>query len=136
MAAALLGLAGCAPFPTPFACSAVGYSSAAEIAVSEPAAGLQLELCGGADCIPGPVEMPLEVGSTATPLATGVFDLTGNSETGWTATMLDAPTQMGFRLKDRGGNTLREGSVDVAWQRVDGTEQCGGNQRADFVITP
>ena len=34
--------------------------------------------------------MPVEAGSTATPLSTGVFQLDGTSEEGWTATLLDA----------------------------------------------
>ncbi len=134
MAAVLLGLTGCVPLPTPFACSAIGYSSVAEIKTSEPEAGLLLELCSGLGCIPGPAEAPAQVGSTATPTATGVFELTGNSETGWIAVLLDAPTDMGFRLTDSAANTVTEGSIDVIWERVDGTEQCGGNQRADIVI--
>lgn len=132
--AVLLALAGCAGIPAPFACPAIGYSSVASIRLSEPATGLQLELCSGSDCTPGPVEMPVQIGSTATPLPTGILRLDGNSETGWTATLLDAPTQMGFRLSDGDGTTVREGAVDVEWTRVDGTEQCGGNQEADIVI--
>ena len=134
-ASALLALAGCTGLPSLFACPAIGYSSIASIRLSEPAVGLRLALCSGSNCTPGPVEKPVEVGSTATPLPTGIFQLDGNSETGWTATLLDAPTQMGFRISDGSGATVKEGSLDVDWIRVDGTEQCGGNQEADLVIT-
>lgn len=79
--------------------------------------------------------MPVEVGSTATPLSTGIFQLDGNSEEGWTATLLDAPPHLGYRITDITGDTVQEGSVDVEWTRVDGTARCGGNQKADVEIT-
>ncbi|KQP67822.1 hypothetical protein ASF40_20030 [Microbacterium sp. Leaf288] len=130
----ILALTGCASFPIPFACPAIGYSSAASVQLSAPTAGLSLELCSGEDCLPGPVEEPVKVGSTATPIATGVFGLEGDSVGGWTATLLDSPALMGYRVSDADGAIVQEGIIDVDWARIDGTEQCGGNQHADVII--
>lgn len=132
--ALLLVLTACAGVLGTFACAAIGYSSVASIRLSEPTAGLRLELCSGSECTPGPVEMPVEVGSTATPLLTGILQLDGNSEAGWTATLLTAPSQMGFRITDGNGATVKGGYVDVDWVRIDGTEECGGNHESDIVI--
>ena len=133
-AAAILALPGCTSFPIPFACPAIGYSSAASIELSAPPAGLSLELCSGEDCTPGPVEEPVEVGSTATPLSTGIFGLEGDSVAGWTATLLDSSAAMGYRVSDAAGAIVQEGILHVDWVRIDGTEQCGGNRHADVVI--
>ena len=54
LAASLLMLTGCVP-PF-FACSAIGYGSVAHVELDEPRPGLQLELCDGEDCTPGPPE--------------------------------------------------------------------------------
>ena len=133
-AALILALTGCTSFPIPFACPAIGYSSAASIQLSAPTAGLSLELCSGEDCTPGPVEEPVEVGSTATPLSTGIFGLEGDSIAGWTATLLDSPALMGYRVSDAAGAIVQESILDLDWVRIDGTEQCGGNRHADVVI--
>jgi hypothetical protein len=132
--AVLFALAGCAAVPTRFACPAIGYINTASIELADPAPGLRLELCSGASCTPGLVEAPVEIGATSTPPATGVFELTGNSESGWTATLLDAPADIAFRVTDTTGNSGGEGVVHVDWKRVDGNDRCGGNQEADVII--
>ena len=131
---AAIVLAGCTSFPVPFACTAIGYTSFASIQLTPPTAGLSIELCSGHDCTTGPVEMPVEIGATSSPVATGIFGLEGDSLAGWTATLLDSPAEMGFRISDAEGVTVREGIVSVDWIRIDGTERCGGNQTADIVI--
>lgn len=119
-----------------FACPAIGYSSVASIDLVEPREGLQLELCAGKGCTPGPVEMPVEIGSTANPLATGIYHLDGNSKTGWTATLLNTPTRMGYRVAQADGiTTIAEGYLAVEWTRVDGSAQCGGNHAAELLIS-
>ena len=135
MATALFALVGCAVVPAPFACPAIGYVNTASIELADSAPGLRLELCSGTGCTPGPVEMPVEIGATATPLATGIFQLIGDSESGWTATLLDAPMNIGFRITDSTRSTISEGAVRVDWKRVDGDDRCGGNQEANVVIT-
>ena len=86
LAVSLVVLTGCVP-PF-FACTTIGYSSAARIELVEPGPGLQLELRDGEGCTPGPMESPIEIGSTETPISTGVFDLTGDSANGWSADLL------------------------------------------------
>ena len=96
----------------------IGYTSAASIQLSIPTEGFSLELCSGKDCTPGPVEGAVEVGSTATPVATGIFGLAGDGVTGWTATLLDSPPVMGYRVSDASGVIVQEGFVEVDWVRV------------------
>lgn len=126
LAVSLVVLTGCVP-PF-FACTTIGYSSAARIELVEPGPGLQLELCDGEGCTPGPVESPIEMGSTETPISTGVFDLTGDSANGWSADLLGG-------LTDGGGAVVAEGFVEADWVRIDGTDQCGGNRLADIQLT-
>lgn len=133
-AAVILALTGCTSPPIQLVCPAIAYSSAVSIQLSPATPGLSLALCSGAECTPGPVEGPVEVGSTAAPLATGVFGLHGASATGWTATLLDSPSLIGYQVSDVDGVILQEGILDVDWVRIDGSEQCGGNRHADLVI--
>lgn len=130
IAASLMLLAGCEMLPFGFACSAIGYSSVAIITLSDPAPGLTLELCDGAGCLPGPVEQPMEGGSLASAWETGVMSLTGDSATGWRASMLGGQPVLGYRLTAEDGTVAAEGSIDVEWRRIDGTERCGGNTEA------
>ena len=131
LAVSLVVLTGCVP-PF-FACTTIGYSSAIELV--EPRPGLQLELCDGEGCTPGPVESPIEMGSTETPISTGGFDLTGDSANGWSADLLGGPPVLGHRLTDGDGAVVAEGFVEADWVRIDGTDQCGGNRLADIQLT-
>ena len=130
LAASLLMLTGCVP-PF-FACSAIGYGSVAHIELDEPRPGLQLELCDGEDCTPGPPEQPAEIGATEVPAATGVFALAGNSTDGWSANLLGGQPVLGYRLMDAAGTVIGEGTVDADWVRIDGSERCGGNRTAEI----
>lgn len=133
MAASLVLLTGCAP---PFlACTTIGYSSVAQIELAEPRPGLHLELCDGQDCTPGPVESPVEIGSTETPVPTGVYGLTGDSAIGWSANLLNGHPVLGYRLTDGDGVVVAEGVTVANWERIDGTEQCGGNRVAEIQLT-
>ena len=130
----LVLLTGCVP-PF-FACTAIGYSSVAQIELLEPRPGLELALCEGEDCTPGPVEMPIEVGSTESPIPTGVFELTGDSSNGWFAALNSGQPVVGYRLTGEDGSVVTEGSIEADWVRVDGTEQCGGNRVAEIQLSP
>lgn len=73
--------------PIGWACPAIGYSSVAHIELSEPRAGVMLELCDGEGCAPGPAMAPVEAQEVRTTTApnvndTGVITLAGNGETG------------------------------------------------------
>lgn len=125
-------LTGCGPIG--FACTAIGHSSIARITLADPRPGLSLELCDGGECTPGPVERPVEVGATEQPPQTGVTGLDGDSVSGWTASFLGGQPVLGYRLTDAAGTVVSEGSVDVEWVRIDGTERCGGNTEADVVL--
>lgn len=125
----LVLLTGCVP---PFAaCPAVGYGSIVRIQLGEPRPGLELGLCEGVGCVPGPVERPVEVGATEPAAPTGVFDLTGDSATGWSASMNSGQPVLGYRLTDDEGIVVADGTTELDWVRIDGTEQCGGNRVAE-----
>ena len=129
----LVLLTGCVP---PFiACTAIGYGSVARIELLEPRPGLELALCEGGNCTPGPVEMPIEVGATERPTPTGVFELTGDSSIGWSAALNSGQPVLGYRLTDEDGAVVAEGVTAADWVRVDGTEQCGGNRLAEVQLS-
>lgn len=104
-------LTGCVP---PFvACPAIGYGSVAHIELVEPRAGLELELCEGQNCVPGPVEMPVEVGATESPIPTGVFELAGDSVNGWSASLNSGQPVLSYRLTDEDGIVVSEGITEA-----------------------
>ncbi len=125
-------LTGCVP-PL-VTCSAVGYGSIVRVQLVEPRPGLELELCEGVGCAPGPVERPVELGATESAVPTGVFQLSGDSLTGWSASMNSGEPVLGYRLTDDEGNVLSEGITELDWVRIDGTEQCGGNRVAEVQL--
>jgi hypothetical protein len=129
----LVLLTGCVP-PF-FACTAIGYGSVARIELLEPRPGLELALCEGENCTPGPVEMPIEVGATETPTPTGVFELTGDSVSGWSASLNSGHAVLGYRLTGEDGAVVAEGVTEADWVRIDGTEQCGGNRLAEIQLS-
>lgn len=66
----------------------MGYGSTVYVTLEDPRPDLTIELCDGDGCIPGPVELPVEIGATEKPVDTGIFSLEGDSATGWTADLL------------------------------------------------
>lgn len=132
-----LGLTACVP--PGFACSAVGYLSVAKIALAEPTAGVELELCDGAGCVPGPPMAPVEMQparTTAEPIIedTGVFTLVGDGVSGWSADFVGGQSVVGYRLTNTARGVVVEGTIDVDWVRVGGTERCGGPREADIEL--
>jgi len=129
----LVLLTGCV---SPFvACTTIGYSSVVNIELLEPRPGLELSLCEGEDCTPGPVELPTEVGSTQSPIPTGVFELTGDSSNGWSASLGSGQPLLGYQLTDENGSVVAQGVAEANWVRIDGTEQCGGNRLAEVRLS-
>ncbi|MEU1972648.1 hypothetical protein ABZ477_13385 [Microbacterium sp. NPDC019599] len=133
---ALLTLTGCVPIG--FACPAIGYTSVAHVTLAEPQPGLTLQLCDGEGCEPGPPMQPVEIaspGATAEPvLETGVFEITGDSATGWTAVFSGGQPVIGYRLLDKNGMTVTQGGLEVEWVRVGGDERCGGPREAEIEL--
>lgn len=126
-------LSGCAPFG--ISCPAIGYGSTAYITLDQPRTGVTLEVCDGEGCTPGPAMEPTGVGVTEEPVETGIHQLTGDSSTGWSASMLGGQPVLGYRLVDDTGAVIAEGSVDVEWVRIDGDDRCGGNRAAQVVLS-
>lgn len=131
-----LGLTACAS--PGFVCSAVGYPSVAKIALAEPRANVDLELCDGPGCVPGPPMVPVEMQpprATVEPLVdTGVFSIVGDGLSGWSADFVGGQSVVGYRLTDTLGGVIAEGAVDVDWVRVGGTERCGGPREAEIEL--
>jgi hypothetical protein len=132
VAALAVALTGCVPFG--FACSAVGYGSAALVDLEQPRAGLTLELCDGEGCLPGGVEQPVEIGATEAPAETGVFGIQGDSVSGWSVSMSYPSETLCYRVTDAAGAVVAEGEATVEWVRIDGSERCGGNTEARLTI--
>lgn len=134
---ACLAVTGCAP--PGFACPAIGWVNVAYVTLAQPTAGVTLHLCDGEDCEPGPPEVPQEApttpGATATPtVETGVFEITGDSMTGWVASFSGSQDVVGYRLIAADGVAFAEGSIDVEWVQVGGDERCGGPHEAEIVL--
>ena len=53
--------------------------------------------------------MPIEVGATETPTPTGVFELTGDSVSGWSASLNSGHAVLGYRLTGEDGAVVAEG---------------------------
>lgn len=133
-----IALAGCVP--PGFACTTIGYSSTAFIELEEPRRGVQLELCDGEGCRPGPAMAATEIQpATTTPLPaardTGVMSIIGDGVTGWTADFLGGQPTIGWRLLDASGVELAQGTADADWKRVGGTAQCGGPREAMITLS-
>lgn len=120
--------------PPGFVCTTVGYSTVAQIVLAEPREGVSLELCDGESCEPGQPMMPEEIqpaGTSREPVVdTGIMSIRGDGVTGWSADMLGGHPMLGYRVTDASGVVITEGSVEVEWVRVGGTEQCGGPREA------
>ena len=118
--------------PPFFACSAIGYSSVAHIELDDPRPGLQLELCDGEDCTPGPAEQPVRARRDSDPRADRRLRAHRDSANGWSANLLAGQPVLGYRLTDASGAVIAEGAVDADWVRIDGSERCGGNRTAEI----
>ncbi|WP_334148390.1 hypothetical protein [Microbacterium sp.] len=123
--ASVVVLSGCVPFG--FACTTIGHGSVIHVTLAQPRPGLDVELCAGAGCIPGPPDQGVQLGATEVPASTGIFGLSGSSETGWTASIGAEPKPLRYTVLDATGAVVASGEADVAMMRIDGTEQCGGN---------
>jgi hypothetical protein len=119
-----LGATGCSPVLD--ACPAVGWSSTLYVSVDETApavaTGLVLALCDGEGCEPG------------RGTDTGITEIRGSSERGWSASLLGGQPVVGYRLTDESGALVREGHVALDWVRVGGDERCGGPREARIVV--
>jgi hypothetical protein len=79
--------------------------------------------------------MPIEAGSTKSPMPTGVLELTGDSSNGWSASLNSGQPVLGYRLIDEDGAVVAQGVTEADWVRIDGTEQCGGNRLAEVQVS-
>lgn len=111
--------------PAGFVCPAIGYTNTAHISLSEPRPGLDLWMCDPDGCDPRPAARDTDLDQ---------WSLTGNSATGWIANFTGGYSSAQFLLTDTAGAVVAEGSLEVEWIRVNGTERCGGNQEADIEI--
>ena len=81
-----------------------------------------------------PTEMPAR--TTAEPVVedTGVFSIVGDGVSGWSADFFGGQSTVGYRLTDSVGDLIAEGTIDVEWVRVGGTERCGGPREAEIQL--
>lgn len=85
----------------------------------------------------GTADAPVETQpsrTTAEPMVedTGVLTLVGDGVAGWSADFVGGQSVVGYQLTDTVGGVVAEGTVDVDWVRVGGTERCGGPRKAEI----
>lgn len=85
----------------------------------------------------GTADAPVETQpsrTTAEPMVedTGVLTLVGDGVAGWSADFVGGQSVVGYQLTDTVGGVVAEGTVDVDWVRVGGTERCGGPREAEI----
>jgi hypothetical protein len=98
------------------------------ITLDDPRPDLFLELCVDACADPDEAGAP----SRDEPWAAGSsIPASGDSLAGWTASPFMGTEALGYRLQDAAGAVTAEGTVEIEWVRVGGSEQCGGPLEAD-----
>jgi len=120
------GGSGCLPGMPFTACTAIGWSNHVEVIVEGRAAGdvARLALCTERGCI----------GPEATPAPTsGPFSFVTDLGSGrWRVELgFETPEDVSIEVFSADGITLGRESVDLEWQRVGGSEECGGPHQAD-----
>jgi hypothetical protein len=133
LAGVILLLAGCDSGAIMDACPAIAWGASLSIELDAPRPGVHLLVCDG-DCPPtaGEVATPQPL---PTPTGTGEWlSVSGDSETGWTASTDFAPPAVGYRLRAADGTILAQALVEPEWVQVGGTERCGGPMEAAVVL--
>ena len=76
------------------------------------------------------------VRTTPEPVAddTGVLTLIGDGVSGWSADFVGGQSVVGYRLTNAVGEVVAEGTIDVDWVRIGGTERCGGPREAEITL--
>ncbi|QCR20442.1 hypothetical protein C1N71_14150 [Agrococcus sp. SGAir0287] len=151
LAAMALAATSTASCSAPLACPTVGYSSTLTVELAEPRDDIALELCVTEGCSPRarddlPADEPIVVCETldcvtATPTPDeparaddGIWMLEGDGVDGWSVTIMTGGEVVAYRLVASDGVVLDEGEVTPDWERVGGSEQCGGPREAEVVL--
>ena len=122
-----LGTAG----PTPTACAAILYSQQVDIILDGPAADEveRVVFCTESGCsVPG-------IEATPVPASGPYYAVTDLGDGRWHVDIqLDLPSQATIEVLGKDGTTLTSTTVELEWQRVGGSEECGGPHEADPIV--
>ena len=130
----------------PVACPAIGWSNEVGVALTgEAGAVATVEVCSDGVCFSGPLELqtaePMMVetlgpqdlaGSTPSTVSPWTFSVAREDERTWRiSTEMATPDSLTVRALSATGEVLAERDVDLSWQRVGGTAECGGPGEAE-----
>ncbi|MGU3646224.1 hypothetical protein ACLBXX_14750 [Microbacterium sp. C23T] len=126
--ATLLTLTGCVP--APFACPAIGWTNSLTVELAGDTSSVAtMQLCTKDGCAPGPNL------DSSNPLS--LIALVDRDGDAWVfSTDMLALEEITVQTLAADGSVLWETRVSPDWERVGGTEQCGGPSIAIVSLTP
>lgn len=119
----VMGLTGCVPF----ACPAIGWTNALTVQLDGNASAVnQVQLCTEAGCAPAEDE------SVTGPL--GLVAVEAQNGDAWTFAVDGLPDTFTVRTLAADGTVLSDTEVTPEWDRIGGSEQCGGPSEATITV--
>ncbi len=121
------------------ACPAIGYSSALVVYVDDPTGDASdVRICENEGCEPpedrsAPDRLGANGGIDAD-ATDGRVDLGIVGGEATLGMLVSAPSPLWIDVLDEGGRVLSTARVEPDYIRIDGTERCGGNRRADVTV--
>jgi len=128
--AATLALSGCSGGLVPMqACPAIGWINHVSVTLdSDATAVTSLEVCDGETCVTGPRDNA--AGSS------GLWHYVDRDGDTWSFALgMATPDPVTVRALASDGAVLAEATVSPEWERVGGSEQCGGPHEGTIELT-
>ncbi len=118
-----MGLTGCVPF----ACPAIGWTNALTVQLDGDTSAVdQVQLCTDAGC--APVEDEDVTG------ALGIVAAEEQKDDAWVFSVDGLPDTFTVRTLAADGTVLSDTEVTPEWDRIGGSEQCGGPSEATVTV--
>ena len=123
VAVTVMGLTGCVPF----ACPAIGWTNALTVQLDGNTSAVdQVQLCTEAGCA------PVEDENVTGPL--GLVTVEAQNSDAWMFSVDGLPDTFAVRTLAADGTMLSNTEVTPEWDRVGGSEQCGGPSEATVTV--
>lgn len=106
--------------PPPQACPAIGYSSVLEVTLEGDTSEVAILQVRDGDQWQPPYPPDAEVPAIPT----------SHDGDAWTFTLFSSPRSVMLRALDDDGDVVARTEIDVGWERVGGTAECGGPMEA------
>ncbi|PJJ55384.1 hypothetical protein CLV54_3274 [Compostimonas suwonensis] len=119
----VMGVTGCVPF----ACPAIGWTNALTVQLDGDTTAVdQVQLCTEAGCAP--------VGDENVTGPLGLVTVEAQNGNAWTFSVDGLPDTFTVRMLTADGAVLSDTEVTPEWDRVGGSEQCGGPSEATVTV--